>query len=62
VAIEPAEAGTMSAKAATAYAAAFNREAMAHPGNLWAMVVPVAVRYEGEPQRGEEVGRMKDEG
>jgi hypothetical protein len=52
-ALEPAEAGTMSGRQAGAYAEAFNRAALAAGHRLWAVAVPVAIRYEGEPRAGE---------
>jgi hypothetical protein len=59
VAIEPAEEGTMSARRAAAYVRAFNRVHLGPHPKIWAIAVPVTIRYEGEPEPGE---RMKDEG
>ena len=56
VAVEPAEKGTMSGKEAATYVEAFNRAAFGRSGNLWAVALPVAVRYEGEPQPGQTIG------
>jgi hypothetical protein len=53
VAMEPAERGTFSARAARRYAAAFNRAALAGRRRVWAVPVPVMVRYEGEPSPGD---------
>ena len=53
VALEPAERGTMSAIEATVYAEAFNRAALVAARRRWAVVLPVEVRYEGEPQPGQ---------
>lgn len=53
VALEPAEEGTMTARQARAYAEAFNRATLAAGRSLWALAVPVAVRYEGEPRAGQ---------
>ena len=59
LALEPAEGGTMSAHEATRYVAAFNRAALARRRKLWAVALPVKVRYEGDPRPGEELaGRM----
>jgi hypothetical protein len=52
-AVEPAERGTMSTRQATAYVEAFNRAALQAGRRLWALAVPVVVRYEGEPRAGE---------
>jgi len=53
VALEPAERGTMSAIEAATYAEAFNRVALTAVRQRWAVVLPVEVRYEGEPQPGQ---------
>jgi len=53
VAVEPAERNTMRAEQATVYVEAFNRAALAAGRRLWAVAVPVVVRYEGEPRIGE---------
>jgi len=53
VAIEPAERDTMSADEAATYVEAFNRAALGRSGSLWAVALPVTVRYEGEPRPGE---------
>jgi hypothetical protein len=59
VAIEPAEEGAMSARRAAGYVRAFNRVLLGKQPRIWAIAVPVTIRYEGEPERGE---RMRDEG
>jgi len=56
VAVEPAERGTMSARQASVYVEAYNRAALGARRRLWAMAVPVVVRYEGEPRAGEVLG------
>lgn len=53
VALEPAEQGTMSGRQAALYAEAFNRAALAASRRLWAVALPVELRYEGEPRAGE---------
>ena len=53
VALEPAEDRTMSARQARRYVAAFNRVALSQGRRLWAVALPVAVRYEGDPQPGQ---------
>jgi hypothetical protein len=53
VALEPAERGTMSASEAASYAEAFNRAALATSRKLWAIAIPVQLRYEGDPRPGE---------
>ena len=61
IAVEPAERGTMSGRHARRYVEAFNRAAQAGRRKIWAVAVPVAVRYLGDPRPGETVaaGRMK---
>ena len=61
VAVEPAENGTMTARQAGAYTEAFNRATLAARRSLWAVAVPVAVRYDGEPQAGQVLQRAGDE-
>lgn len=53
VAQEPAEREAMSAQQATHYVEAFNRAALARQCKLWAIALPVAVRFEGEPRPGD---------
>ena len=55
VALEPAEEETMSGDQAVAYVEAFNRTALGRPRRIWAVALPVVVRYEGEPQAGETI-------
>jgi hypothetical protein len=55
VAVEPAEQGTMSREEAGEYVEAFNTAALGRPGNLWAVALPVKVRYEGEPRPGQTI-------
>ena len=52
-AVEPAERGTMSIRQARRYVEAFNRAAHGGPQKIWAVALPVAVRYVGDPQPGE---------
>jgi hypothetical protein len=52
-AIEPAERGTMSARRARRYVEAFNRAAHGGPRKIWAVAVPITVRYVGDPLPGE---------
>ncbi|MEE8450346.1 MAG: hypothetical protein V3R99_00475 [Thermoguttaceae bacterium] len=52
VAVEPAEEGTMSVEQAAAYVEAFNRTALRRFAKIWAVALPVTVRYEGEPNAG----------
>jgi len=53
VALEPAEEGTMTDLEARAYAEAFNRIAAHGQRKIWAVALPVVIRYEGEPQPGQ---------
>ena len=55
VAVEPAEQGTMTGRAAQRYADAFNRAALAGPHKVWAVALPVRVRYEGDPRPGDAI-------
>ena len=52
LAIEPAEEGTMTGRQARRYVEAFNRAALGARRKIWAAAVPVAVRYDGDPQPG----------
>lgn len=53
IAQEPAESEAMSARQAARYVEAFNRAALARRCKLWAVALPVAVRFEGEPRPGD---------
>lgn len=53
VAQEPAESEAMLAPQAARYVEAFNRAALARRCKLWAVALPVAVRFEGEPRPGD---------
>jgi hypothetical protein len=59
VAVEPAEQGSMSRAAAARYVEAFNRAARQGGQEFWAIAVPVAVRYEGEPAAGQLLARRR---
>jgi hypothetical protein len=52
IAIEPAERGTMSVRQAGRYVEAFNRAARNGSQKIWAVALPVAVQYVGDPQPG----------
>ncbi len=56
VAIEPAEGQTMTAKRARRYVEAFNRAALDGTQKIWAVALPVRVRYDGDPRPGEPLG------
>jgi len=53
VAIEPAEGRPMTASQAKRYVEAFNRAALGGAQKVWAVALPVRVRYDGDPQPGE---------
>ena len=53
VAIEPAEGETMTASQAKRYVEAFNRAAFGRARKVWAVALPVRIRYEGDPRPGE---------
>ncbi|MEN6450359.1 MAG: hypothetical protein ABFC96_07710 [Thermoguttaceae bacterium] len=55
VAVEPAERRTMSVQQANRYVEAFNRGTAAGGRKVWAVALPVTVRYEGEPRPGEPI-------
>lgn len=57
VAVEPAEREAMAAGRARHYVEAFNRAAQAGQRKIWAVAVPVALRYVGDPQPGETIVR-----
>lgn len=60
IAVTPAERCTMSARRAGVYVEAFNRAAVAGPAKRWAVALPVSVRYEGEPERGQPIGPAQE--
>ena len=53
VAIEPAEGQAMSACHARRYVEAFNHAALRGTQKVWAVAVPVTLRYEGDARPGE---------
>lgn len=55
IAQELAEEETMSACQATRYVEAFNRAALARHRKLWAIALPVTMRFEGEPHPGDTI-------
>ena len=52
-AVEPAENGTMPADQAARYVQSFNRKMMAVGRGVWAVAIPVSIRYQGEPNPGQ---------
>ena len=52
-AVEPAERGTMTIRKARHYVEAFNRAAQKGPKKIWAVALPVSIRYVGDPQPGQ---------
>ena len=56
IALEPAEEELMSDGQAAAYVEAFNRAASSRSRKIWAVALPVTVRYDGEPRPGESIG------
>ena len=52
----------MSARQATTYVRAFNEVLLAKRLTIWAIALPVAVRYEGEPVPGQrlELGTRRE--
>ena len=53
VAIEPAEGQDMTVRQARRYVEAFNRAALGGARKVWAVALPVRIRYEGDPRPGE---------
>jgi hypothetical protein len=53
VAIEPAEGQAMTVRRARRYVEAFNRSALGGTQKVWAVAVPVMIRYEGDALPGE---------
>lgn len=53
VALEPAEEGALSAEEAAVFVHSFNEAMLSHPKRVWAVPVPVVVRYEGDLRRGQ---------
>jgi hypothetical protein len=51
-AVEPAEKRVLTARQARHYVEAFNRAASDGVRKIWAVAVPVTLRYEGDPQPG----------
>ena len=52
IAVEPAEPGTMTGRRSRRYVEAFNRAARDARQGIWAVALPVTVRYLGDPQPG----------
>jgi len=52
-ALEPAEEGVFPARRAARYVTAFNRTALARGLRVWAVALPVVVRYEGDVVAGQ---------
>jgi hypothetical protein len=53
ITVEPAEDGAMTVRRASRYVESFNRAALGVRRKLWAVAVPVSIRYDGDPQPGE---------
>jgi hypothetical protein len=53
VALEPAEEQPMPARRAARYVEAFNRAVLRGTQNIWAVAVPITIRYDGDPRPGE---------
>jgi hypothetical protein len=56
VALEPAEPRAMTARRARRYVEAFNRAALDGTQRVWAVALPVTIRYEGDARSGERLG------
>ncbi len=52
-AVEPAEGGTMTVRQARRYVEAFNRAVQSSPQKIWAVALPVAIRYVGDVEPGQ---------
>lgn len=55
VAMTPAEEGAFSAEEATAYMQGFNSAILDAPQGVWAVAVPVVIRYDGDLRPGQVV-------
>ena len=55
IAIEPAQTVPLPAEEARAFLEGFNRAMLGTDRHLWAVAVPVAVRYEGDVHSGQAV-------
>lgn len=53
IAVEPAERRAMSGRRARRYVEAFNRAAQCGRQTVWAVALPVTIRYVGDAQPGE---------
>ncbi len=61
VAIEAAEAAPLSAAEAARFLEGFNGTMLARPARLWAVAVPVTIRYERDLRAGQIVRRSNVE-
>ena len=59
IVLEPAEYGSMPRGEAALYVESFNRTALEGGRKIWAVAIPVVLRYEGDPQPGETIGNGK---
>ena len=55
VALEPAEEGCLRADEAREFLAAFNAQMLSSPRQIWAVALPVSIRFEGDPTPGQQV-------
>ena len=55
IAIEPAEPRPLPANQARAFLEGFNRAMLLASRPLWAVAVPIAIRYEGDAESGQPV-------
>jgi hypothetical protein len=51
--MEPAEEQPMPARRAARYVEAFNRAVLRGTQKIWAVAVPITIRYDGDPRPGE---------
>jgi hypothetical protein len=58
-AVEPADNSAMSAREAVRFLEGFNRTMLARVAPIWAVAVPVTIRYEGDLRVGAMVTRKK---
>lgn len=54
-AVEPVDARILPREAARQVVEGFNREKLQHADRFWAIAVPVRLRIDGEPRRGDTV-------
>ena len=55
MAVHPADEQCMSAAEAASFLSGFNGEILEHPRAIWAVAIPVGLRYEGDLRPGQRI-------